>query len=185
MQGMLAVCREALAFAFMCAVRGVSSKGERAAACRQHDMSPDQWAEHDGLLSVHGQRAPLDEPSRPLPMPLTSVNFAAGTSLGSQLSTSDLSSASRVCAGDIHVHDCPPSMTLSSTRTEGGRLHQLAADGVATLERGVWHMHEINADHFAICGGPLAIPESRESFWGLFMQLRMVLDAQSLVMSHE
>ena len=50
-----------------------------------------------------------------------------------------------------------------------------AQDSSRQLACGVWHVAEMDADHFAVCGGPLASLHCVDEFWAVYMQLRAAL----------
>ena len=47
---------------------------------------------------------------------------------------------------------------------------QAAGTAKPLLPLGVWHVHEIDADHFAVCGLPSR--GVQDDFWRLYMRLR-------------
>jgi len=49
------------------------------------------------------------------------------------------------------------------------------AQDSSRLACGVWHVAEMDADHFAVCGGPLASLHCVDEFWAVYMQLRAAL----------
>ena len=144
-----AALRESVVFAFSLIVRFGGGR-MREEACEQNDFTRSQWEAHDGLLSSVGQRAPLGEPWRSLPSGYFRALRGKGDVQGAGMTGEDAAVAATPSTADVCAEATPP------------------------LETGVWHVHELGIDHFAVCGGPLASPRSIDSFWSDYLHLRDV-----------
>ena len=51
-------------------------------------------------------------------------------------------------------------------------LWHLQSHAPSPLPGGVWHVHELAMDHFAVCGGPLASARCADEFWATYLRVR-------------
>lgn len=156
-----AVVREVIVWIFTCIVR-LGGASQRRAACEHLGYCPREWAAHDGVLSVHGQRAPLGETWRPLPAHFADTSAAASVAdPDGPMGLSRTPSTSEVCA--------PAPKAPSGSQRDGSLAQKTGPD---LLEPGVWHVLELEMDHFAVCGGPLASPRCVDEFWDVYVRVR-------------
>lgn len=146
----------ATAFAFSLVVR-LGGRAHRDAACARAGFDVDDWAAHDGLLSVRGQRAPMGEPCQLLPEVYSSPALVSHGRRGTVGAAASLASQ-----GKAEADPMPP--TTPSTAD--------ALVGLPQLQPGVWHVQDLQVDHFAVCGGPLASPAAVDAFWGQYNFMR-------------
>jgi len=146
----LGLLRELLVLCFSFAIRfgGASS---RRTACEHLGYDPEEWDEHDGLLSVRGQRAPLGEPTTALPHHLA---------------------ASAASKEDGHTARPPPTPSTLEVMYGATPPPPPPRRRRPPLKRGVWHVHDLSMDHFAVCGGPLASFRCVDEFWDLYERVR-------------
>ena len=185
-----ALGREVAVLGFSCLVR-LGRSSLRAAACARFFEHPSDWNANDGLLSVHGQRAPFGEPSTPLrladPSTSTLVHLTeASTPPRGRLPDTEhippTPSTGQVVSWRTGMTaECAPEDDANGSRQPlrptGGRCVVEAHQG-AMLPPGVWHVLELDAvDHFAVCGGPLVSRQCMEQFWSLYMRLREAVPA--------
>ena len=182
--------RQAGGFMFSVCVR-LGGGGHRKAACERAGFQPSEWLAHDGLLSVRGQRAPLGEESCELRSEYYAVRTpssddeAASRPRGKLREMQEADGAaddaleSYVSDGAYDADtDCAPSTpstadvcaaaigrAVAVVSREPSSLREPSRVG---LQRGVWHTHELDMDHFAVCGGPLASPHCIDSFWAMY-----------------
>ena len=156
-----ALVREVAVLGFSTFVRFGGAR-QRTAACLNFGYDAKLWAAHDGLLSVHGQRCPIGEASVPLPSHLLvhSQKQSGGGGGGGG-------------GGDDELM-LPPTPTTHDaiTRARGEASSEAAATSSSALVPGLWHVHELDMDHFAVCGGPLASPRCLDDFWQLYLGVR-------------
>ena len=173
------VAREVAVHLFSLCVR-LGGGSYRSAACERMGLPPDEWKAHDGLLSVAGQRTPMGEPSVPLP------SAFVGTSVGkwadepgdpkeqAQLDATATADANEAKADGLIPDPCPPqtpsTADVCAATVERALERVVSGESLVQpqLERGVWHAHELEIDHFSVCGGPLASPKCIDAFWDMY-----------------
>ena len=188
----VSVAREVAVRLFSLCVR-LGGGGHRCEACGRMGLAPEEWEAHDGLLSVAGQRTPLGEPCVPLP-PYLAEGFVgkwddepsdaaaavvgcgasgdadAGAFAGS--ATPDAAEAEDASCGPDACPPRTPSTADVCAATVGRALERVVSGASLcpppSLERGVWHTHELEVDHFSVCGGPLASPPCIDAFWDMY-----------------
>ena len=178
-----AVVREVIVWVFTCIVR-LGGASQRRAACEHLGYCPREWAAHDGVLSVHGQRAPLGETWRPLPAHFADTCAAAGADPrgrggagGGGASVADPDGPMGLSRTPSTREACAPAPKAPSGSQRDGSLAQETRPDL--LEPGVWHVLELEMDHFAVCGGPLASPRCVDEFWDVYVRVRSSFPAPS------
>jgi len=144
--------REVLVLVFSACVR-LGGARKRRAAIEHLGYDAKEWAAHDGLLSVHGQRCPIGETSSPLPPHLT----------GRPSSRDD----------DEVMPPLTPSTRDVIVTRERASCSEASRSG--SLRAGMWHVHALEMDHFAVCGGPLASSLCIDDFWDMYVRVRAEL----------
>ena len=147
-----ALVREVLVLGFSTFVRFGGAR-QRNAACRTFGYDTKQWAAHDGLLSVHGQRCPIGEESTPLPANLLGLRQSP----------------------DGSDELMPPTTPTTHEMMTRARAASGEAATTGALKPGLWHVHELHMDHFAVCGGPLASPRCVDDFWQMYLTVRATI----------
>ena len=156
-----AILRESVVFAFSLLVRFGGTR-LREEACEQSGYAHTDWEAHDGLLSSIGQRAPLGEPCRPLP-----IGYFRG--FGGKAGDSGAKGAG---GGDSEAAAAAAVTPSTADVCASCAKATVASDATPPLDAGVWHVQELGIDHFAVCGGPLASPRSIDAFWSEYLRLR-------------
>ena len=165
-----AVAREMAVYSFTCFVR-VGGASSRAAACEALGYEPAEWVAHDGILSVRGQKAPIGEPCVRLSI-LPPTKEEEGISMEDDPMPPRTPSTSEVVArssGGVDLNVAVPEEEAEEPC--GGK--QAAGTAKPLLPLGVWHVHELDMDHFAVCGvNMMSSTTCCDEFWDHYVKVR-------------
>lgn len=169
-----AVVREAVVYFFSCMLR-LGGESQRATACEREGYDPDEWKAHDGLLSVRGQRAPLGEPTQPLPERFKPAELDGRRSSKAAEPKAAVVDDDADDADDAVLPRTPSTREMicsSAVAVQQAQMAKQQQQQGGVLAPGVWHTMELDMDHFSVCGGPLASHRCLEAFWSMYLRVR-------------